>query len=230
MWEWTGVFDHRASAEGQHARIFAARVVEDPSRPTNCGEPYTAACVPRSTLPRKKRLPGLIAGVDAGIKKEVSVSCAVSRSVCSVCGEPAGTCSHQRGKRYGEIPCHVIHCAATDAYEWSFVAVPAQPLAGVTKSVRQTHREAAAPGDSDLLELGKAYLQRLREEYVRCSLIALPELPEEAARAQAMELSARGLSPTPGPCRRRRPAGCRFSPSCWGICRPIRLPLLTPTL
>ena len=35
----TGVFDHRASAEGQHARIFAARVVEDPSRPTNCGEP-----------------------------------------------------------------------------------------------------------------------------------------------------------------------------------------------
>ena len=38
----TGVFDHRASAEGQHARIFAARVVEDPSRPTNCGEPYTA--------------------------------------------------------------------------------------------------------------------------------------------------------------------------------------------
>ena len=32
----TGVFDHRASAEGQHARIFAARVVEDPSRPTNC--------------------------------------------------------------------------------------------------------------------------------------------------------------------------------------------------
>lgn len=87
----------------------------------------------------------------------------------------------------------MIHCAATDAYEWSFVAVPAQPLAGVTKSVRQTHREAAAPGDSDLLELGKAYLQRLREEYVRCSLIALPELPEEAARAQAMELSAQGL-------------------------------------
>lgn len=71
--------------------------------------------------------------------------------------------------------------------------MPAQPLAGVTKSVRQTHREAAAPGDSDLLELGKAYLQRLREEYVRCALIALPELPEEAARAQAMELSAQGL-------------------------------------
>lgn len=70
--------------------------------------------------------------------------------------------------------------------------MPAQPLAGVTKSVRQTHREVR-PRDSDLLELGKAYLQRLREEYVRCSLIALPELPEEAARAQAMELSAQGL-------------------------------------
>lgn len=108
----TGVFDHRASAEGQHARIFAARVVEDPSRPTNCGEPYTALRA-EIYMPRNEKTAGLIAEIDAGIKKEVSVSCAVSRSVCSVCGEPAGTCSHQRGKRYGEIPCHVIHCAAT---------------------------------------------------------------------------------------------------------------------
>lgn len=191
----TGVFDHRASAEGQHARIFAARVVEDSGRPSNCGEPYTALRA-EIYMPRNEKTAGLIAEIDAGIKKEVSVSCAVSRSVCSVCGEPAGTCSHQRGKRYGEIPCHVIHCAATDAYEWSFVAVPAQPLAGVTKSVRRTHAgtgEGPAARDSELLELGRAYLGQLREEYVRCSLIALPDLPEEAARTQAMELSPQGL-------------------------------------
>lgn len=79
----TGVFDHRASAEGQHARIFAARVVEDPSRPTNCGEPYTALRA-EIYMPRNEKTAGLIAEIDAGIKKEVSVSCAVSRSVCSV--------------------------------------------------------------------------------------------------------------------------------------------------
>ena len=94
----TGVFDHRASAEGQHARIFAARVVEDPGRPSNCGEPYTALRA-EIYMPRNEQTAGLIAEIDAGIKKEVSVSCAVSRSVCSVCGDPAGTCSHRRGKR-----------------------------------------------------------------------------------------------------------------------------------
>ena len=151
----TGVFDHRASAEGQHARIFAARVVEDPSRPTNCGEPYTALRA-EIYMPRNEKTAGLIAEIDAGIKKEVSVSCAVSRSVCSVCGEPAGTCSHQRGKRYGEIPCHVIHCAATDAYEWSFVAVPAQPLAGVTKSVRQDPSGGRGPRGQRSAGTGKS--------------------------------------------------------------------------
>ena len=206
----TGVFDHRASAVGQHARIFAARVVEDPSRPTNCGEPYTALRA-EIYMPRNEKTAGLIAEIDAGIKKEVSVSCAVSRSVCSVCGEPAGTCSHQRGKRYGEIPCHVIHCAATDAYEWSFVAVPAQPLAGVTQSVRQTPSGCGR------------------------NMCAVPSSPcpnclRRLPVPRRWNSPPRGLSPTPGPCRRRRPAGCRFSPSCWGICRPIRLPLRTPTL
>ena len=218
----TGVFDHRASAEGQHARIFAARVVEDPSRPTNCGEPYTALRA-EIYMPRNEKTAGLIAEIDAGIKKEVSVSCAVSRSVCSVCGEPAGTCSHQRGKRYGEIPCHVIHCAATDAYEWSFVAVPAQPLAGVTKSVRQTHREAAAPGE-------RHTSSGCGRNMCAVPSSPCPNCPRRPPVPRRWSSPPRGSSPTPGPCRRRRPAGCRFSPSCWGICRPIRLPLLTPTL
>ena len=185
----TGVFDHRASAEGQHARIFDTRVAEDPARPSNCGEVY-AALRADIYMPRTEHTAGLIAEIDAGIKKEVSVSCAVSRSVCSVCGEPAGTCSHQRGKRYGEYPCHVIHCAASDAYEWSFVAVPAQPLAGVTKTARTTavRSQGFDPGDAGLLELGKAYLGALRDEYVRLSLIALPDLPEAIARDQAAEL------------------------------------------
>ena len=72
----TGVFDHRASAEGQHARIFAARVVEDPSRPTNCGEPYTALRA-EIYMPRNEQTAGLIAEIDAGIKRKWRVAVAV---------------------------------------------------------------------------------------------------------------------------------------------------------
>lgn len=225
----TGVFDHRASAEGQHARIFAARVVEDPSRPTNCGEPYTALRA-EIYMPRNEKTAGLIAEIDAGIKKEVSVSCAVSRSVCSVCGEPAGTCSHQRGKRYGEIPCHVIHCAATDAYEWSFVAVPAQPLAGVTKSVRQTHRRLRPPGTAICWNWERHTSSGCGRNMCAVPSSPCPNCPRRLPVPRRWNSPPRGSSPTPGHCRRRRPAGCRSSPSCWGICRPIRLPLLTPTL
>ena len=40
--------------------------------------------------------------LDSGIKKEVSVGCAVNRLRCSVCGEDLknGNCRHQKGKTY----------------------------------------------------------------------------------------------------------------------------------
>ena len=57
-----------------------------------------------------------------------------------------------------------------------------------------------------------------------------PNCPRRLPVPRRWNSPPRGSSPTPGHCRRRRPAGCRFSPSCWGICRLIRLPLLTPTL
>ena len=134
----TGVFDHRATASGQHARIFSCRVEEDPSRESNCPEPY-AALRAEIYMPRTDATAALIAEIDAGIKKEVSVSCAVSGSVCSVCGQPAGSCAHQKGRLYdGPCPCHTVHTGAADAYEWSFVAVPAQRGAGVTKRLKRT--------------------------------------------------------------------------------------------
>lgn len=46
---------------------------------------------------------GLIAEIAGGIKKEVSVSCAVSRCVCSICGHDIhdrGLCSHVKGRTY----------------------------------------------------------------------------------------------------------------------------------
>ena len=190
----TGIFDHSWSAGGQTARIYRAEVIEEETR-TTAGDKY-CWCKGWAYMLRTEKNAELIAEIEGGIKKEVSVGCSAAKRSCSICGKDAGLCEHERGKYYGGKLCYAVLSDITDAYEWSFVAVPAQPLAGVTKSVRRTHRgtgEGPAAGDSELLELGRAYLGQLREEYVRCSLIALPDLPEEAARTQAMELSAQGL-------------------------------------
>lgn len=188
----TGVFDHRATASGQHARIFSCRVEEDPSRESNCPEPY-AALRAEIYMPRTESTAALIAEIDAGIKKEVSVSCAVSGSVCSVCGQPAGSCAHQKGRLYdGPCPCHTVHTGAADAYEWSFVAVPAQRGAGVTKRLKRT-AEVPPPPDGQLAALGREYLDRLRREYVRLSLLAVPDLTESPVKKQAALLGPEEL-------------------------------------
>jgi hypothetical protein len=77
----------------------------------------------------------LIKEIDGGIKKEVSVSCSANVHRCSICGKDRYKegCNHTAGKYYGGQLCYTILDDITDAYEWSFVAVPAQVNAGVTK-------------------------------------------------------------------------------------------------
>lgn len=77
----------------------------------------------------------LIAEIEGGIKKEVSVGCSVAKRICSVCGADGakGGCNHIKGRSYGGKLCYVELDEPLDAYEWSFVAVPAQRAAGVTK-------------------------------------------------------------------------------------------------
>jgi hypothetical protein len=77
----------------------------------------------------------LIQDIESGIKKEVSISCASKQKVCSICG--CEKCNHISGKIYGGEYCHKTIKDITDAYEWSFVAVPAQRNAGVTKSFKK---------------------------------------------------------------------------------------------
>ena len=77
----------------------------------------------------------LIKEIEGGIKKEVSISCSASVQKCSVCGANKRTknCPHTKGKEYAGKTAYVILDKITDAYEWSFVAVPAQKNAGVTR-------------------------------------------------------------------------------------------------
>lgn len=133
----TGIFDHNPKGENQTARIFYTAVEQDALRKTAAGEPYHFLTA-KAYMARSEKNRDLIFDIDAGIKKEVSVGCAVKEAICSICGSDARLrpCGHVSGKTYDGALCHYTLQKPTDAYEWSFVAVPAQPAAGVTKAYR----------------------------------------------------------------------------------------------
>ena len=79
---------------------------------------------------------------------------------------------------------------ATDAYEWSFVAVPAQPNAGVLKGFRQDARMEQLEREA---ALGRKYLEDLRGEVVRLALLADRELDGRAMKSLAGKLSHQEL-------------------------------------
>ncbi len=153
----TGICDHIWSAQGQVARIFDAGT-----------ERRGEATILRAWayMLRREETEPLIARIEAGIHREVSVGCAMEKSVCSICAEPYGTCSHRKGERYGEEICYCILCEPRDAYEFSFVAVPAQREAGVLKGFGQE----ADPLQEKAARLGERYLSGLRAEAVRLAL------------------------------------------------------------
>ena len=134
----TGIFDHNPTADNQSARIYDTEVVTDAGRQTAWGGVYRYL-KGYAYMVRTDANADLIKEIDAGIKKEVSVSCSVSRRICSVCGQDLtkGGCTHKRGEIYNGQPCHTVLDGITDAYEWSFVAVPAQVGAGVIKSYQE---------------------------------------------------------------------------------------------
>ena len=148
----TGIFDHDPSTSNQTARIFDTEVIEDSSRTSKAGIPYKYLKA-SAYLVRTASNSELIAEIDGGIKKEVSISCSAAKKVCSVCGcdKSAGGCSHIKGKLYGGKLCHTVISGITDAYEWSFVAVPAQVNAGVTKRYSE-ERTITAPAAAAVQE------------------------------------------------------------------------------
>ena len=165
----SGIFDHQWSAKGQTARIYRTEMVYEPAMVTTAGDGY---CWLKgwAYLMRTEKNSDLITEIEGGIKKEVSVGCSVARRCCSICGAESGTCHHVPGQMYGEQLCFTELKEPTDAYEWSFVAVPAQRNAGVVK------RFGEKAGGEALLEkqaaLGRKYLKELRREVVRLAMLA----------------------------------------------------------
>lgn len=141
----TGIFDHDMKAAAQSARVYKTWTEEMPGVLTSYGETYCCLKA-KAYMVRTDANKALIDEIDGGIKKEVSVSCSMRKTVCSVCGKDLRSCSceHVKGEIYNGKLCYGILTEPGDAYEWSFVAVPAQRMAGVTKSfIRPDHADNA---------------------------------------------------------------------------------------
>lgn len=183
----TGVFDHQWSASEQKARIYRTELIHDKHKKNSLGEQYTYLKAYAYML-RTERNAELISEIEGGIKKEASIGCSVARGICSICGEDIERCTHAKGKIYGDALCFAELAEPLDAYEWSFVAVPAQKNAGVIKKFEGGKTDlnlkeyVKKSGDGSYLEqlealendaeMGRRYLRELRSEVVRLGMLS----------------------------------------------------------
>lgn len=177
----TGIMDHDWSAANQTYRIYRTEIVTLDGN-NALGEPLKALNGSAYML-RSEATEPIIASIEAGILKEVSVGCRVEKCTCSICGKDVvswtGCGDHTLGQTYdGKVCCGELS-EATDAYEVSFVAVPAQRNAGVTKSMADTGAAIDTLLNADLTE----YPEQLKElkKKIEYSLLTENERLERAA-------------------------------------------------
>ena len=190
----SGIVDHKWSAGGQLARIFDTELL---------AENGVTAIKAWAYIRRGGAGDEWIADIEAGIKKEVSVGCAMGQSVCSICGGEYGSCGHRKGEYYdGELCCAILR-EPVDAYEFSFVAVPAQRDAGVLKGMgrRVALKELADEFGAQeeyrrlwkLSRLGQAYQKQLSDEVVRLGLMLGLKIAEPTLRGAVEKLAGNEL-------------------------------------
>ena len=191
----TGICDHKWSTEAQVARIFGTEVVKED------GVSYIKAW---AYIRKGGSADEVIADIEAGIKKEVSVGCAMGYSICSICGSEYGTCGHHKGEYYDGQLCCAILKEPVDAYEFSFVAVPAQKDAGVLKGLGRGNRtlkelaeEFGAQGEYRALfkeaQLGRQYRKQIQDDVVRLCLCLELGVEEPTLRAIVEKAGAEEL-------------------------------------
>ena len=140
----TVISDHSWKSGNQIGRIYDVFTKQPPEK-NHAGEPLKQLVGKVYMLNSEDNRP-VIDAIKAGILKEVSVGVSIKRRTCSLCGEEMHMswsswkmeCEkhHILGETYPEEGfCFMNLDDPKDAYELSFVAVPAQRNAGVTKAV-----------------------------------------------------------------------------------------------
>ena len=203
----TGICDHQPKTANQLARIYQAQVEYFPGKTNLLGEPYCAV-VAKAYMVRTESNRDLILEIEAGIKKEVSVGCSIRESRCSICQSERTLqdCGHRKGEWYEGRLCHTVLHGAEDAYEWSFVAVPAQRQAGVVKESRlesqqrtvQKLWQAGEEGSGLWMDREEAcqmkrMMKNLMEDCEDARRMARKELLQKAAREQMDERASEEL-------------------------------------
>lgn len=179
----TGILNHSNRSEDQICRTYKTELICDNARKTEYGEGYKCLKAWCYTVKSAKN-EDLIRDIESGIKKEVSISCNFSEKVCSVCGE--SVCSHKEGSFYGDTLCFKRINGITDAYEWSFVAVPAQRNAGVTKSAsdkRNIHSEIQKAKAEKEMSFAVQYRNEMKARAEKGFAMLFPELPSKTAES-----------------------------------------------
>lgn len=211
----TGILDHNPKAENQTARIISCRVEAVQGKKNSVGDDYFRLTA-RVYMPVTEGNKELRLKIDSGITREISVGCAVENTICSICGNNINSsdCSHMKGETYGGQLCYGELVNPFDAYEFSFVAVPAQKEAGVIKSFKGKDNkmpdilqliekgEAVTISDNDCSKL-KSYIDSLKKQAAdgavyRNSLIAdvlkYSALVQPEISRKTMESVAKALS------------------------------------
>ncbi len=175
----TGITDHNPSADRQTARIFQCTLEKTDNRRTAYGEPYYRL-VGRAYIPVNEHTQPVIDMIESGIRKEISVGCSVDDVRCNICHTDIrkSPCEHQKGHLYnGRQCCHILQ-NVSDAYEWSFVAVPSQRMAGVIKNFQNTDSEVNV--EDFIQDLKKGKCQSLDGKTVNVLLDYISELEKYA--------------------------------------------------
>lgn len=107
-----GIKNHEWNSENAHSRIYKAEIEEKDGIKSVIGYAYTM--VTDSTLE-------FINNIKSGLLQEVSIGFSA--------------------KSFSELDGVRVIDDVTDMYEWSFVAVPAQPMAGVVKNMKKEVRD-----------------------------------------------------------------------------------------
>lgn len=153
----TMIRDHNPRSENQIARVYATELRTDEGKTSGLGEPYTEL-IAKCYMAKTPENEGLISEIKAGIKREVSTGFAVSEFRCSICGKDV--CNHWCGETYDGKKCMRIIKHCPDAYELSFVAVPAQPNAGTIKSAEQPEETEQEKRKAEILaHLGESRIK-----------------------------------------------------------------------
>jgi hypothetical protein len=137
----TGIKDHSWVMKNQVARLYRVEL-QKTGQKNSLGEPLVQLMGSAYML-RTPENESLINSIEGGIVKEVSVGFGIRKLTCSICGEQLKRSwweptkcknDHVKGQTYDGATCIGLMEDPTDAYEFSFVAVPSQRGAGTTKA------------------------------------------------------------------------------------------------